>query len=448
MGAKWALTVGAAVTATALAGCGAASSSSSRAPRSPARHPAPTIVSERHVAGTASVVYEWGQFGGGRPRGPISLTAPRIVETGSPYGIGPVRRTPQVVRGLRGTVTQIATSNSDDYALTRAGAVYAWGPGGQGELGDGTRTRLSETAVRVQFPAGVRIASLPNPMPYDGGMAVATDGIVWAWGNDRAREFCQARGSIITTPVAVPLAHVTVAVGALRHALYDTDGRIVSCGDGPLGQLGDGTSGPQARAGTPVAVRGLPAGRAVALTSGWGDAGVLMADGRYYDWGYNRGGQVGDGTTREARTAVAVALPHPVRRVFEGGSFADNGQTLAILDNGTVWEWGAGEFGQLGDRGLLDATLPRRLESPPGVHFVAVNSGGSTNYAIDRHAQLWAWGNNRVDQLGDGSAKRIQRTPVRDPVTVSQVSSTAHNVAALARPASGSSPTSARGRSV
>jgi hypothetical protein len=77
-----------------------------------------------------------------------------VLFAGSPFGIGPVRPTPSVVRGLSATITQIATSNSDDYALTRSGAVFAWGPGAQGELGDGTRTPLSETAVRVRFPAG------------------------------------------------------------------------------------------------------------------------------------------------------------------------------------------------------------------------------------------------------------------------------------------------------
>jgi alpha-tubulin suppressor-like RCC1 family protein len=157
-----------------------------------------------------------------------------------------------------------------------------------------------------------------------------------------------------------------------------------------------------------------------------------MADGRYYDWGYNAGGQVGDGGTRDATRAVRVNLPGRVARVFEGGSYADNGQTMAILDDGSVWEWGTGEFGQLGDHHTSDALRPVQLRPPHGVHFVAVNSGGSTDYAIDGHSRLWAWGNNRVDQLGDGSEKPSQRRPVLDPVLVSQVSSTAHNVAALA----------------
>src|SRR5271156_6148124 len=88
---------------------------------------------------------------------------------------GPVLQTqhekPTPIRGIEGTVTQIATSNSDTYALTSTGTVWAWGVGSNGELGNGA-TPLSVTrAVQVDFPGGVRVTSLPNPMPFDGGLA-------------------------------------------------------------------------------------------------------------------------------------------------------------------------------------------------------------------------------------------------------------------------------------
>ena len=44
---------------------------------------------------------------------------------------------PTAIAGITGKVVQIATSNSDGYALTSTGAVYGWGVNSYGELGDG-----------------------------------------------------------------------------------------------------------------------------------------------------------------------------------------------------------------------------------------------------------------------------------------------------------------------
>ena len=56
--------------------------------------------------------------------------------------LGPVIQTeheaPTAISGIEGTVTQIATSNSDTYALTSTGTVWAWGVGSNGELGNGS----------------------------------------------------------------------------------------------------------------------------------------------------------------------------------------------------------------------------------------------------------------------------------------------------------------------
>jgi alpha-tubulin suppressor-like RCC1 family protein len=61
---------------------------------------------------------------------------------------------------------EIATSNSDGYALISNGEVWAWGVASYGELGNGEQPAYSTRAVKVEFPGSVRIVSLANPMPF------------------------------------------------------------------------------------------------------------------------------------------------------------------------------------------------------------------------------------------------------------------------------------------
>lgn len=344
--------------------------------------------------------------------------------------------TPTLVAGITGRVVQIATSNSDGYARTADGAVWAWGVASYGELGDGALSPYSTRAVKVAFPARVRIAALANPMPFDGALAIDTRGNAWGWGLSANGDLCLP-GLVNSRPVRLPLADVTLAAGARAHALLDSGGRVYACGSGQDGVLGDGSTASSTR---PVPVAGLPAGVPVtALTSSWNGSGALLATGAYYDWGYNAAGQLGDGTTTTRDRPVPVRLPAPVRQVFQGGSGATNGQTIAILADGSVWTWGNNQHGQLGDGTTTSSDAPVRVTVPHGVTFVTINSGGYASYAIDTAGRLWAWGGNQNGQLGTGAGAVVATQPTDIGLRVTQISSTASNVAALT-PASGSGP--------
>jgi alpha-tubulin suppressor-like RCC1 family protein len=53
--------------------------------------------------------------------------------------------------------------------------------------------------------------------------------------------------------------------------------------------------------------------------------------------------------------------------------------------------------------------------------------------ALLASGQLWERGSGRFGQLGDGSSGTLSTRPVRDPVDVAQLSSTANGVVALGR---------------
>ncbi len=373
---------------------------------------APRRASQPGTASSGTVVYTFGVAGS---RGPVVQT---------------LHDKPTPIRGIAGTVIQIATSNSDTYALTSAGTVWAWGVGSYGELGNGSTPVYVRTAVKVDFPAGVKITSLPNPMPFDGGLAIDSRGVAWGWGLNASHDLCLTAGLLITRPAKIPLSHVTLAAGARTHSLFDSDGTVYACGNGAYGELGTGST---ASRPAPTAVLRLPEGKVKALTSSWGGSGALMADGSYYDWGYNQAGQLGDGSTADSAVPVHVLLPGPADQVFQGGSGPSNGQTIAVLADGSLWTWGNGTHGQLGNGGTRSSATPIRIALPRGAKPVTVASGGYASYAIDQTGRLWAWGRNTDGQLGTGSSGPDQLKPVSTGISLTQISGTAQNAAGLRR---------------
>ena len=118
----------------------------------------------------------------------------------APRGNVDTEKSPVTVT-VPGTVAEVGTSNSTEYALLTNGSLYAQGLGTQGQLGDGRGANSFARPVRVRFPAGVRIASIPaDVMPYDSGLAVDTRGNVWGWGDNGGGELCLGRAKLHPPP--------------------------------------------------------------------------------------------------------------------------------------------------------------------------------------------------------------------------------------------------------
>ncbi len=342
---------------------------------------------------------------------------------------------PQVIGGVPGTIVQISGSDRDMYALTARGTVWSWGAEGHGALGNGTTgTGVVTKAVRVRFPAGVSIKSLPTQLPQNTGMAIDRNGNVWGWGGGGGGALCSTwNDKALPQEVTAPelQADVTLASGQNNHAIYYTStGLLYGCGHNTAGELGDGSF---TSSDSPVQVVGLPAEPVTSVQTSWENSGVLLADGSYWDWGYNHRGQLGDGSTSPSDVPAEVSLPATVTTVSEGGSLGDNGQTLVVLADQSAFTWGSDSYGQLGigsGHPRYEA-LPVEIAVPAGTTFVSVASGAASEYAIDSTGNVWAWGQNNYGQLGIGNT-RGQSLPVSVGVSASQVVSIAQDVAARA----------------
>ncbi|HEY1916294.1 MAG TPA: hypothetical protein VGH27_12040 [Streptosporangiaceae bacterium] len=325
---------------------------------------------------------------------------------------------------LPGKVAEVGSSNSDQYALLTNGTVYAWGDGGDGQLGNGA-TANSATPVQVQFPAGVKIASIATDVsPYNSALAVDTTGHAWGWGLNLGGEFCLGNHDRQLTPVELPFTDVTTLAGAADHATYDAAGTIYSCGADQDGELGDGTT---TSSTTPVKVTGLDDALVTTLVAAWGDTGALLSNGAYYDWGFNSGGQVGNGSTTNADAPYQVPLPAAVSVAAQGGSLASNGQSIVLLSTGALYAWGNGEYYQLGNGAKGNETTPIKITPPAGVTYTALASGGSTCYGVTKSGAVYAWGQSTVGQVGDGKTAAAKR-PVKVTTGATGISATAGDV--------------------
>ena len=391
-----------------VAGC-APGRSGGRPPGTPGARAAAAMVP------AVTTIAHWGSFFGGTP-GNVD-TRPRPVPAALP-----------------GTVAEVGSSNSTEYALLTNGTLYAWGLGSQGQLGDGRLANSLARPVRVRFPAGVRIASIPtDAMPFDTALALDTRGRAWGWGYNGGGELCLGSDREYATPVRLPFSGVTALAGASTHALYDARGTVYACGQNIDGDLGTGSS---RGSSVPAKVAGLRGQEVSQLVASFGDSGALLADGSYYDWGYNGLGQLGDGRAgRGSDVPVRVPLPHPVAEVAQGGSIWGNGQTLVRLSDGSLYAWGDDHAGQLGTGGSGLRPAPVRFYPPPGVSYASLATGSATSYAISTTGQVYAWGVGYEGQLGDG-----HDTGALVPVLVSSwatgISATANNVVINGRPGS------------
>jgi alpha-tubulin suppressor-like RCC1 family protein len=273
--------------------------------------------------------------------------------------------------------------------------------------GSATRRLVAGAAIAL---AGLTATSLTATSRA----TAAAGGYLRAWGDDLNGQLGNGRTRNSDVPVTVKLppgVTITAVAAGGKHTLALTSaGGVLAWGDNFFGQLGDGKSGDS---DTPVPVL-LPPGTIVtAIAAGDVDSLAVTSTGRVYAWGDNQYGQLGDGSTVTRRTPVSVILPRGVRVVTVGASY---NYSMALTSTGEVLTWGYNGSGQLGNGFLTASEIPARVRLPRGVRIRAIANGGYDGLALARSGRLYAWGDNRYGQVGDGTRlSRLAPVLVRLP---------------------------------
>lgn len=264
--------------------------------------------------------------------------------------------------------------------------VKTAGYNGYGQLGNGNFTNSSSPG---------EISSLNNTFNEVASGAyhsfvVKSDGTLWMWGANQwgARGNGSVGGSI-TSPVPVPFPPVVI----------------------------NGVS-------VPTLLMNPTRGWRHSIASGFDATAAVDSQGWVWTWGSNYAGKLGDGTTNNRYTPARVKKSMAPNDYLTGiVSVSVATDMMAALDaDETVWTWGRGTYGMLGNNSTANSSYPVQVvdgNGAPLVGITQVTCGGlGFCLALARNGLVWGWGSNANSQLGTAAggysqfAKVIPGIPV------------------------------------
>ncbi len=306
------------------------------------------------------------------------------------------------------TIVQIAAGADHSLALDSDGALYAWGSNAYGQLGNGTTTNSSvPVAVKIAGTplAGKTIVQIAAGANHN--MVLTSDGAVYTWGwnyhgqlgnNTKTNSNTIVAVQTISTPIAGKKI-VKIAAGQGHSLALTDDGMVYAWGRNDTGQLGNNAT-TDAMLPVAVTVTGTPMSNKtiVEIASGARHSLAIDSSGKVYAWGHNGSGQLGNNSTVNALTPVAVQAPADKNIIQVSGSGWLGASSSALASDGTVYSWGRGFDGQLGDGTNNDSSVPVittiNLVDTPSTPTHVMAKPGDTTAIISWQAPIVSGGQN------------------------------------------------------
>jgi len=322
--------------------------------------------------------------------------------------------TPVVIAHPNGKLWASISAGGDyTVAIDEVGSLWAWGRNHIGQLGDGT---LNNRYEPVQIGIGNNWASVSAGTSHV--IAIDTDNALWAWGSngigelgDGTNGFENSRHSPIQIEPGTRWA--SVSAGSQSSLAIRTDNyHPLATLNGTLWVWGVRTPGMiNGWSNTPHLIHHTTTW--TAIYAGMEHSMAIREDGSLWAWGNNGEGQLGDGTNgfeNYRSTLVQVGTDNDWLSISAGER-----HTVAIKADGSLWAWGSNRNGQLGDGTITpQRNTPIRIGTDDDWFYVS--AGRFSTVAMRTDGSVWAWGNNQLGQLGDGT-RTNRLSPVRVMIT-------------------------------
>ena len=249
------------------------------------------------------------------------------------------------------------------------GSLYAWGFNSNGQLGQGNTTSYSSP---------VQIGSLTTWKFVNYGCAIKTDDTLWMWGVNSFGQLGQGNITSYSSPVQVgTLTWSTISVNNGSSIAIQSNGTLWGWGFNGSGTLGVSNT---TNYSSPVQVGALTNWSKIAVandSSGGGHVLAIKTDGTLWAWGSGGNGQIGDSTTTTYSSPVQIGALTTWAEISAGGLFS-----LAVKTDGTLWAWGSNGQGQLGVSSTTSYSSPIQVGSSTNWLSTKISGGAYSSFGI------------------------------------------------------------------
>lgn len=242
----------------------------------------------------------------------------------------------------------------------------------------------------------------------DHTIAIATNGTLWAWGDNSNGQLGIGAANFSLAPIQVGTANnwKSIAVGdgftiALRSSgVLANSNTLWAWGANNYGQLGDGTFVDKyvpTQVGTNTKWTQIAA--SVNHCMSINDSGTLLNPNirTLWGWGRNIYGQLGNGVTGNQSTPIQIGTAIDWGQVAAGDGFS-----IAQKTNGSLFAWGWNNVGELGINSTTLTTTRTQIGNDTDWSS-NISAGDNHTLAIKNNGTLWAWGLNSSSELGSGN---------------------------------------------
>ncbi|KAL0343235.1 UNVERIFIED_CONTAM: Ultraviolet-B receptor UVR8 [Sesamum angustifolium] len=296
-------------------------------------------------------------------------------------------------------VLLISAGASHSVALLSGGVVCSWGRGEDGQLGHGdAEDRFSPTQLSALD--GQEIVSVTSGADHTTAYSESQLQVYsWGWG-DFGR-LGHGNSSDLFTPQPIKalqgLRIKQIACGDSHCLAVTMEGEVQSWGRNQNGQLGLGNIEDSL---VPRKIEAFQGISVKMVAAGAEHTAAVTEDGELYGWGWGRYGNLGLGDRDDRLVPGKVSTIQGEKMVLVACGWR---HTISVSSSGSLYTYGWSKYGQLGHGDFEDHLIPHKLEALSEHRISQISGGWRHTMAVTADGVLYGWGWNKFGQVGVGN---------------------------------------------